>query len=308
MGMIRFSLAAASLAASMFSAAGLRERVIDEPSVAVADEALLVDAAWLAKHLRDRNLVLLHVGDRAQYDSAHIPGARFVRQQDVSVSSHDHDTGLMLELPSPDSLRAQLQALGISDDSRIVVYYGADWVSPATRIIFTLDHAGLGGRTSLLDGGMKAWIAAGNAVTKELTPAVTGRLSALRTRPLVVDASWVQAHVGKPGIAVVDARAASFYDGVEATDRRKGHVPGARSFPFTEVANDDLKWYSRDELAARFAKAGVAPGDTVVGYCHIGQQATAMLFAARLAGHPVRLYDGSMQEWSRRADLPLEAR
>ena len=308
MSMMRLSLSAATLVASMFSAGALRERVIDEPAVAVADEALLVDAAWLAKHLRDRNLVLLHVGDRAQYDSAHIPGARFVRQQDVSVSSHDHATGLMLELPSPDSLRAQLQALGISDDSRIVVYYGADWVSPATRIVFTLDHAGLGGRTSLLDGGMKAWTAAGNAVTKEKSPATVGRLSALRTRPLVVDAAWVRAHVGKPGIAVVDARAASFYDGVEATDQRKGHVPGARSFPFTEVANDDLKWYSRDELAARFTKAGVAPGDTVVGYCHIGQQATAMLFAARLAGHPVRLYDGSMQEWSRRAELPLETR
>jgi thiosulfate/3-mercaptopyruvate sulfurtransferase len=186
------------------------------------------------------------------------------------------------------------------------VYYGGDWVSPTTRIVFTLDQAGLGGRTSLLDGGMRAWVAAGGAVTKE-TPAVrTGKLSALAAKPLVVDAAWVQSRIGRPGVAIVDARAASFYDGIEATGPRKGHIPSAKSFPFTEIAGDDLKLYTRAQLAARFAKAGVAPGDTIVGVCHIGQQATAMLFAARLTGHPVRLYDGSMQEWSRRTELPIE--
>ena len=279
----------------------------DRRSVVGRDDApLVVDAGWLRSHLRDGNLVLLHVGDKAQYDSAHIPGARFVRQQDLSVSSHDHEKGLMLELPTADSLRTLLSALGISDDSRIVVYYGADWVSPTTRIVFTLDHAGLGGRTSLLDGGMRAWVAAGGAVTKDVPPARTGRLSALKTKPLVVDAAWVQSRIGKPGVSIVDARAQSFYDGIEATGPRKGHIPSAKSFPFTEIAGDDLKVYSRAELEAKFAKAGVAPGDTVVGVCHIGQQATAMLFAARVTGHPVRLYDGSMQEWSRRTELPIE--
>jgi thiosulfate/3-mercaptopyruvate sulfurtransferase len=54
-----------------------------------------------------------------------------------------------------------------------------------------------------------------------------------------------------------------------------------------------------------FADAGVAPGDTVVAYCHIGQQATALLFAARIAGHPVKLYDGSFTEWEEKK-LPIE--
>ena len=311
MTLARLTLATtAVLAVSLLSPESARNRALDLPAYEAgsADEPLLVDAAWLARHIDDRNLVLLHVGDQAQYDSAHIPGARFVSQRTISVSSPDHERGLMLELPSADSLRAQLQRLGVSDDSRIVVYYGTDWVSPATRIVFTLDHAGLGARTSLLDGGMRAWVAAGNPVTKEKPTVREGRLSVLRTKPLVVDAAWVQSRLGKPGIAVVDARAASFYDGVEATGPRKGHIPGARSFPFTDVAGDDLKWHSRQALAERFAKLGIAPGDTIVGYCHIGQQATAMLFAARLTGHPVRLYDGSMQEWSRRTELPIEAR
>gem|GEM_PF-1578746 len=55
-----------------------------------------------------------------------------------------------------------------------------------------------------------------------------------------------------------------------------------------------------------FTKAGVKPGDTVIGYCHIGQQATAVLFAARTLGHTVLLYDGSFEDWSRHAEYPVE--
>lgn len=275
---------------------------------APAPAPLLVNSAWLAEHLNDPNLVLLHVGERAEYDSAHIAGARYVSQRDVSVSSPDHEKGLMLEMPSADSLRAMLQRLGISDNSRIVVYYGNDWVSPSTRIVFTLDYAGLGAQTSLLDGGMRAWIAAGHPVTKAASPTQSGTLAALKIKPIVVDAAWVGSHLHSPGISIVDGRDASYYDGVEATGPRKGHIPGAHSVPFTEIADDRNVIRTPAELTALFTKAGVAPNDTVVGYCHIGQQATAMLFAARYIGHPVKLYDGSMQEWSRRADLPIEVK
>ncbi len=275
---------------------------IGRPAAAQRDQ-ILVNTAWLAKHLKDPNLVLLHVGTNGEYGAMHIPGARFVGLDDISVSEHTQQ-GLMLEMPTAESLRERLQKLGISNDSRIVVYYGTDWVSPATRVVFTLDYAGLGTQTALLDGGMPAWIRDGNKVTDKAAPLRVGTLAPLHIKPIVVDAAYVKEHIGKPGVSVVDGRDASFYDGVQQGNthgaaQRAGHIAGAKSVPFTEIAYDNLLVKSPNELAALFAKAGVQPGDTIIGYCHVGQQATAMLFAARSLGHPVLLYDGSFQDWSR---------
>jgi thiosulfate/3-mercaptopyruvate sulfurtransferase len=270
-------------------------------------DSLVVDAKWLAAHLQDPDLVLLHVGDKAAYEKQHIPGARHVSLQEISVSNHPD--GLALEMP-PD-LRERLEKLGISDKSRVIVYYGKDWVSPTTRVLFTLDYAGLGDRSSLLDGGMDAWIEAGNATTDVVPPERKGTLSPLKTRPIVVDAKFVREHLRSDGYAIIDARNAAFYDGVDTGgmhDRKHktGHIAGARSVPFTEIVDDKNVLRSPDQLRALFAKAGVQPSDTIVTYCHIGQQATATLFAARTLGHKVFLYDGSFEDWSRQGDAPVD--
>lgn len=276
-------------------------------------DSMVVSTAWLRAHLNDPNLVLLHVGDQMnpkEYAAQHIPGAIPASMKDVSVSDHT-GKGLMLEMPPAEDLRADLEKLGISDNSRIVVYYGGDWVSPATRIIFTLDYAGLGDRTSLLDGGMPAWIAAGNETTSVVPAVKQGKLSPLKIKPIVVDADFVKSHLNAPGFAIVDGRDAVFYDGVEtgrghAGSHRAGHIAGAHSFPFTQLVDDKNFVRPADQLAALFTKAGVKPNDTIVGYCHIGQQATAMLFAARSLGHPVLLYDGSFEDWSRHDGYPVD--
>lgn len=276
-----------------------------------ARSKILVSTDWLSKHLSDPNLVLLHVGEKAEYDREHLPGARFVRLDDIADSDHEKPGALMLQVPANESLREKLSALGISDDSRVVVYYGNDWVTPSTRVVFTLDYAGLGNQSSLLDGGMQQWKREKRALTSEIPKSVKGNLSALKTKPIVVDADWVKSNIGKPGISVVDGRAAAFYDGVQAGGghagrHRSGHIAGAKSIPFTEITNDQLQLKSPSELSAIFAKAGVKPGDTVVGYCHIGQQATGMLFAARSLGYKVLLYDGSFEDWSARSSYPVE--
>ena len=273
-------------------------------------DRLVVSVESLAKTLKDPDLVLLHVGDKAEYERAHLPGARFISLGDISVSDHSGQ-GLHLEMLAPDALRQKLEAFGISDRSRIVVYYGKDWLSPTTRVIFTLDYAGLGARTALLDGGQDAWVRAGHPVTADVPAPRTGVLSPLAIRPLVVDATYVKANLENPSVAVVDARDGVLYDGLETGGmkdhpHRTGHIRGARSVPFGEVTDEQMMLRQPGAIQALFDKAGVKPGQTIVGYCHIGQQATAMLFAARTLGHPVLLYDGSFEDWSKHEGYPVD--
>ena len=157
-----------------------------------------------------------------------------------------------------------------------------------------------------LDGGMPAWKSERRALTAEVPRAQRGKLAALKINPIVVNAAWVDSRIGTPNFHLIDGRAAVYYDGIEAAGPRKGHIKGAKSLPFTEITDDRLYLKKPAELKLLFARAGVADGDTVVAYCHIGQQGTAVLFAARALGHPVLLYDGSFQEWSRHPELPVE--
>jgi thiosulfate/3-mercaptopyruvate sulfurtransferase len=290
-------------------------------------EALVVTTAWVAQHLRDPNTVVFHVGDPQKFAEKHIAGARFVEMSDISVSDHSGmqmpagmtpppepikgpKNGLILEMPTPEQLRSALEKLGVSDNSKIIVYSANQWYSPTTRVVFTLDYAGLGNRTVVMDGGLEAWVKENRPVTSDVAAPQTGKLSELKIRPIVVDANYVRAHEKSGGVSIVDARAASFYDGVPRGrgdgNERLGHIPGAKSVPFTEVQDTEGKLKPVDQLQAVFAKAGVQPGDTIVGYCHIGQQATAMLFAARTLGHPVLLYDGSFTDWEKHTDLRVE--
>ena len=134
---------------------------------------LLVDIEWLAEHYEDANLVLIQFGPEEDYPKGHIPGAVNLSLDDISTP-HDHEdmTSLMLEVPEDGALRQLFRRIGINADSRVVVYWSSEWVTPSSRMMLTLDYAGLGGQSSLLDGGLEAWTAAGLPTTGSIdTPA-----------------------------------------------------------------------------------------------------------------------------------------
>jgi thiosulfate/3-mercaptopyruvate sulfurtransferase len=272
-----------------------------------------VSPDWLDQHLGNPNLILLHVGREEEYAAEHIPGALFVHIDSLSApEDHEAGTGLSLQMPEPTVLARALEGLGIDDDSRIVVYWGNDWVTPATRVILTLDWIGLGERSSILDGGMQLWKAEGHSTTAQVTPVPPrGTITPRVRNDLIVTAEWVRDHLDADGYRIIDARAPVHYDGIQPTylhrePVRKGHIPGAANLPYNQIVDDQLRIRPNEELAALFQAAGVEAGDTVVGYCHLGQFATLMLFGARTLGFPVKLYDGSFQEWGSREDLPVE--
>lgn len=273
---------------------------------------LIVSVDWLAEHIDDENLVLLHVGQEEDYAAEHIRGARYVNLDDISApEDHEGGTGLSLQMPEPQTLARTLEALGIGDDSRVIVYPGTDWVTASTRVLLTLDWIGLGSRSSLLDGGMQRWKDAGHGVTAEVSTPEPESLTPRVREDLIVSAEWVRDHLEDDRFRIIDARAPVHYDGIQPTylhrePVRKGHIPGAANVPFNELWNDALLLKPEAELRAIFEAAGLRPGQTVVGYCHLGQYATAMLLGARTLGYDVRLYDGSFQEWGSREDLPVE--
>ena len=310
-----YSIVAGGLATVFLVATAMLAGAATSAEAQQSDEGAVVSVDWLAEHLTDADLVLLHVGREETYGGEHIPGARHVALSDLSApEDHEAGTGLSLQMPDPDTLAAALEGLGVGDRSRVVVYFADDWVSAATRVLLTLDWIGLGARASLLDGGMPAWRAAGHAVTdEEPAPVERGTLTPRVRRDLIVSAAWVDEHRSDPAYAVVDARSASYYDGLRASNLhrqpvRKGHIPGAVNIPYNELWADDLTLKPEAELRAVFEAAGVREGQTVVGYCHLGQFATAMLLGARVLGHEVKLYDGSFQEWGSREALPVESR
>jgi len=280
---------------------------------------LLVTSDWLATQLENPKLVLLHVGEKPEYDAGHIPGARFLELHEISTPMTRDTTVLALEMPPADQLRAQLERLGISDDSRVIVYYGDDWVSPSTRAILTLQHAGLGANASLLDGGLPEWKKANRPVTTEVPVAPRpGKITPHPMQSLIVDADFVKAHATAPGYKVIDARNTIFYDGpiqqqsgTNAAGHPRepivpGHVPGATNLVFERLFDDTNHLLPEAKLRELFTAAGVKPNDTVIAYCHIGQQATVVVFAARSLGYDARLYDGSFQDWKMRK-LPVES-
>jgi thiosulfate/3-mercaptopyruvate sulfurtransferase len=267
-------------------------------------ESLIVSTDWLAAHLNDDSLVLLQVGDKDEYLAGHIPGAQFIAMADISTP---RGSGLALELPAVAQLKTAFEKLGVTDKSRVVVYFGKDWVSPTARVFFTLDYLGLGDRTSILDGGLPAWRGAGKSVTNVVTEPMPGNFTPRPKIQLVVDAAWVSANLNKPGVMILDARAAKFYSGAEAGSMpRAGHIPKAKNIPFSSLVEDSNKFKSPAALRELFNTAGVKPGDSVATYCHIGQQASLLYFAARYLGYEAHLYDGSFEDWSHRPELPVE--
>ncbi len=177
-------LAPLALCCGMLSLQGRTANAADAnvaaPDKNTGNPNLVVSTQWLADHLSDPHLVIVHIGhDRGDYQAAHIPGARFL-PMDKFVSNQDPGT----ELLPPEELKKNLEAIGIGDDSR-VVYYAPDWDPMATRLFFTLDYLGHGDQAALLDGGMDRWLVEKRPTSTEepkITPATSDRSSASRDR------------------------------------------------------------------------------------------------------------------------------
>lgn len=251
---------------------------------------MLVSTQWLADHLSDPHLVLVHVGGSpADYHAQHIPGARYL-PADKFTDSKPPGT----ELLPPEQLQKNLEEIGISDDSRIVFY--ADWDPMATRLFFTLDYLGRAEHAALLDGGMEQWVLEKRPVSTEDPKIVPGHLT-INLHPEVVarmDAmtKLVSGDASGSGVAIIDSRPLRRY--------HSGHLAGAAPMFWETALVSPEKPVLRppQELKKMLADRGVTPGKKIVSYCEVGWQASYTYFLARYLGFDAAMYDGSYNEWS----------
>lgn len=269
---------------------------------------MLVNTTWLAEHLHNEKVVVLGVGKKDEYAAGHIPGSRYLDAADLRKSSLSTGSdALTLELPPAEQVREVLTKAGVNNGSRIVLYSTGDNATMTARIYLTLDAMGLGAATSVLDGGLAVWRLEGRPLTQDVPPAASGNVQLCPQNDVVASLDYVRSQMRKPNTAIVDARLAEFYSGEKIPpQRRAGHIPGAINIPFASLLDENGRVLPVETLREKFQAAGAHPGEQVITYCHIGQQASLAYFVARYLGYDSRMFDGSWQEWSAHAELPAE--
>ncbi|MDM7932638.1 3-mercaptopyruvate sulfurtransferase [Tabrizicola sp.] len=274
------------------------------------DPKTLVSTDWLAAHLRDPDLRVLDASwflpgsgrdAKAEYDAAHIPGARFFDIDEIA----DLRSELPHMAPPPEKFISRMRTMGVGDGHQVVVYDSMGIFS-AARVWWTFR---LMGKTdvAVLDGGFAKWQAEGREV-EDMPPIVRDRhMTVSRQNHLVKDVTQV-AHAAKLAEAeIIDARAVARFRGEAPEPRpglRSGHIPGSRNLPFADVLNPDGTMKPPAALKAVFEAAGVDLTKPAITTCGSGVTAAVLSLALERIGHRNHaLYDGSWSEWGMYDDL-----
>ena len=273
----------------------------------------LVDAAWLATHLDDPDVVVADVrwyldgrSGRDAYEAGHLPGAVFVDLETVLAA--DPSTGAGRHpLPDPGVFAGSLGRLGVGEDATVVAYDDAGG-AVAARLWWML--RAVGQDAAVLDGGIAAWTgpmesgpgAERGTVARTPVPWPSDR---------IVSADDVAAvSEGRvDGVRLLDARRPERYKGeVEPIDAAAGHIPGAVNAPVADNLDPDTgRFRPAEELRVRFAGLLGDPPQDAIAYCGSGITACHTLLALEVAGLAEgQLFPGSWSEWSARADRPVE--
>ncbi len=236
---------------------------------------------------------------RSSYAEGHIAGAQFADlEQDLSGPVIKGVTGRH-PLPDAQTLLERLRVWGISDDSDVVLYDDGPGAF-AARAWWLLAWLGKRDGVFVLDGGLKAWHAAGLPLSVEASAAQLANFNGKPDNSLLLSAEHLQKRLGEPGLTLIDARAKPRFRGeVEPIDPVAGHIPGAQCAAFAENLDSSGRFLPAEQLKQRFADqlAGRSPQE-LVAYCGSGVTACHNLFALGLAGYPLgKLYAGSWSEW-----------
>lgn len=272
----------------------------------------LVSSTWLSENLFHPNLIILDASlkpanktqSKINEDlTTQIPGTRLF---DFDKKICDQDTLLPHMMPSPELFEQEVRALGINQDSCIVIYDRVGFYSgPRARWMFkVMGHD----KVAILDGGFPAWISEGH-VTEEIIEKenIPGRFIAQPKRHLICDADEVEAVLNDSSVAILDARSKGRFYGDEDEPRaglRSGHMPNAINLPFNDLVLNG-RILPKEELIKIFSLK-VKNNQRIIASCGSGVTACIVAFAAELVGHSdIAVYDGSWSEWGIPSSRPV---
>lgn len=273
----------------------------------------LVSTDWLANEMGASDLRIVdaskHLPDAGrnaldEYLSAHIPGAVFMSLDDLI----DPAAPVENTLPRPDRFASRMQALGLGDGSRIVLYDDSA-IRTSARAWFMLRMFGAS-NVAILDGGLAKWKAEGRELESGQRTLRHRHYTPWLHEGQVRDKAQMLANVASQAEQVIDARGAARFSG-ETPEARPGlaagHIPGSLNVPYTALFNPDGTFKDRASLRRVFLEAGVDLSRPVVTSCGSGVTACVVAFALHLIGKDdVALYDGSWTEWGADPATPKE--
>jgi thiosulfate/3-mercaptopyruvate sulfurtransferase len=266
----------------------------------------LVSCEWLARHLVHPDLRVADVrwslvdkdkGYR-EYREAHIPGAVFLDVDTDLAAPRGNGPGRH-PLPAPESFAAAMSRAGIGPRTHVVAYDFGDG-STAARLWWLLRYFGHE-QVSLLDGGIKRWVADGHPVETHVQTYAPAAFTPEPHSERVVDAAAIERLRADPRALVLDVRMTERYEGRrEPVDPVAGHIPGAknRPYPANVRSAEDPRFLASEKLREAFEQLGAGRVGRIACYCGSGVNACQTLFALELAGfREALLYEGSWSDW-----------
>lgn len=261
--------------------------------------------SWLEKNKSNENIIIIDARDADSYNKGHIPGAINVAWQSLAkMDGKGGDPGWGT-LQDKEALSTSLSNLGITKDSKVVVYASKGGWGDDGRLVWCLQAAGVDAR--ILNGGFDIWTAENLETNKD---AVTITPSNFKVEEISTATNITTDEIKSniENLKIIDTREADEYKGAtKYGEVRGGHLPGAINISFNDFYAKDGSIKTNEEIDKIMSNAGISKDDAIVTYCTAGIRSAHMALVLKNAGYEnVRNYDASYHEWAGDSSLEVE--